>query len=86
MLEDLIGTRGANILDEKLNILGKVPIAELANTISSLGSVYAIVLDGIVDRDLAKAAERIKVRYLVAMDTKVSPNEANISIVTINDL
>ncbi len=86
MLEDLIGTRGANVLDDKMNILGKVPVAELANTISSLGNIYAIVFDGVVDRDIASAAGRAKARYVVAMDTKVSQNETGVSIVTISDL
>ena len=31
MLEELIGTRGAYLLDKKLNILGKVPVKEIKN-------------------------------------------------------
>ncbi|MDP2750860.1 MAG: DNA primase DnaG [Nanoarchaeota archaeon] len=85
MLEDLIGTRGANILDENLNVLGKVPVAELANTIGSLQNVHAVVFDGIVDRDIANSAGRAKVKYIVAMDTKVN-SDASINIVTISDL
>ncbi|PIN79733.1 hypothetical protein COV16_02655, partial [Candidatus Woesearchaeota archaeon CG10_big_fil_rev_8_21_14_0_10_34_8] len=48
MLEDLIGTRGAYILDAELNILGKVPSSELAATIKSLDNVHAVVFDGMV--------------------------------------
>ena len=36
LLEDLIGTKGAYILDEKLSVLGKVPISELSTTIKLL--------------------------------------------------
>lgn len=87
MLEDLIGTRGAYILDEKLNILGKVPISELATTIKSLSSgIYAIVLDGTIDRDLVLTAEKINVNYLVAMDSRIPANQTKVNILTGNDL
>nr|MCK4930153.1 DNA primase [Nanoarchaeota archaeon] len=72
MLEDLIGTRGAYILDPKLNILGKVPLSELQGTIKSLKSgIYAVVFDGVIDKDTLITAERAYVNFLVAMDTKV---------------
>jgi DNA primase len=70
MLEDLIGTRGAYVLDEKLNILGKVPLSELTPTIKSLQNVYAVVLDGNVDKELVQTAERVGTRFLVGMAVK----------------
>jgi len=87
MLENLVGTRGAHILDDKLNILGKVPISELQTTIKSLSSgVYAIVFDGSIDRDLVKTAERANIAFLVGMDLKIKPNETSIMLLTVNDL
>jgi DNA primase len=87
MLEDLIGTRGAYILDNKLNILGKVPISELITTLKSLSSgVYAIVFDGIIDKNLVNIAEKSNVKYLVAMDTRIRPSSTKINILTSNDL
>ncbi len=87
MLEDLIGTRGAYVLDPKLNILGKVPITELQTTIKSLNSgVHAIVFDGSIDRDLVRTAERTAVKYIVAMDSKIKPGDTRITILTSNDL
>ena len=71
MLEDLIGTKGAYILDAKLNILGKVPIPELTTTLKSLSSgVYAIVMDGAVDKDVVEAAERSNAKYLIGTEAK----------------
>ncbi len=87
MLENLIGTRGANIVDQKLSVLGKVPLSELQTTLKSLPSgVYAIVFDGIIDRDIVKLAERSNIRYLVAMDSRVKPTETKVEIVTATDL
>jgi len=86
MLEDLIGTRGAYLLDEKLSILGKVPISELATTIKSLSSgIYAIVFDGIINKPLLEIAEKVNISYLIAMDNKITSN-SKVSILTVNDL
>ena len=82
MLDDLIGTRGAYILDQDTNVLGKVPTSELSTTIQSLGSgIFAIILDGEVDSNLARTAERAKVKYLVAMGSKISGNPG-VSVLT----
>lgn len=87
MLESLIGTRGAHVLDEKLNILGKVPVSELQATITSLGKgIHAIVFDGVIDRDIAKTAERTGIKYLVGMDSKIKANETKVNILTVNEL
>lgn len=87
MLNDLIGTRGAYILDEKLNILGKVPISELATTVKSLSSgIYAIVFDGLIEKSLVEIAEKSRVKYLVAMNTKIQTSETRVNILTNEDL
>lgn len=85
MLEDLIGTRGAYILDPKLNILGKVPTIELASTLKSLKSVFAVVFDGTVTNDIINIAERTNIQYIVAMNSKVGPS-SKVDILTSNSL
>ena len=82
MLDDLMGTRGAFILDENLNILGKVPSIELATTIRSLNSVFAIVLDGEITSDIANMADKSGVKFLVAVNSKVKPADIKAQIVT----
>lgn len=86
MLNDLVGTRGAYVLDTKLNILGKVPTTELLTTIKSLGSgIYAVVFDGSVDKDIVDIAEQSKIQFLVAMDSKYQ-GSPRMNIVTAEDL
>ena len=82
LLDDLVGTRGAFILDEKLAILGKVPTSELGGTIRNLKNAYAVVFDGYVDRNLVLGAEKSNLKYLVAMDSRVRPGESNVKILT----
>jgi len=84
-LEDLIGTRGAYLLDKKLNILAKVPASELASTIRTMNSpIYAIVVDAIIDHSMAELAERNRIQFIVGMDSKVKA--ARTSILTVRDL
>jgi len=81
MLDSLIGTRGAFILDENLNILGKVPVTELITTLNSLKTgVFAVVMDGIITRDMTSIAERINVQYLIGKESKA--NSARVKVVT----
>ena len=82
LLDDLVGTRGAYILDEHMNILGKVPATELPTTIRSLKGINAIIFDGSVTKDLASLAERANVRVIVGMDSKIKPTETRVSFLT----
>ena len=85
LLEDLVGTNGACILNEKREVLGKVPISELSSTIKSLGSgIYAVILDGTVDGDLVQTAERAQVSHLVGMEAKAKSPRVN--IMTVDDI
>jgi DNA primase len=86
MLENLIGTRGAFILDDKMNVLGKVPTTELATTIKSLNTgIYAVVFDGIADETIANVAEGANIKHIVAMDSKVD-GPCRVNILTPDDL
>ncbi len=84
MLEDLIGTRGAYILDEELNILGKVPISELQTTLKSLNTVHAVIFDGVIEKDLLEVAEKANVNFLVGMDNKIK-TKTRINLMTVDD-
>tara|TARA_Y100000310_G_scaffold343359_1_gene450598 strand:+ start:6665 stop:7909 length:1245 start_codon:yes stop_codon:yes gene_type:complete len=87
MLDELFGTKGAYILDEANNILGKVPTSELSSTIRSLGEgTNAVILDGVVNLDLLKTAERSKVKYLVARESSVKPGESSVAVITKGEL
>lgn len=79
MLENLIGTRGAYLLDDKLNVLGKVPFSELASTLRSLNSgVYAVVFDGTADNTISDVAVKAGVKHIVAMTSRTNDSRLNI--------
>ena len=85
MLDDLIGTRGAYLLDQSLNILGKVPTSELIPSIKSLNSVFAVIFDGEIDNDLIDTADSANIKYLVAMDSRADVNDYRVEVLTNRD-
>ena len=86
LLDDLVGTKGAYILDERLNVLGKVPLSELQAAIRGLPSSYAIVLDGVVDRNTAYLGERANVKVMVGMASRVRPGETRVKVLSKEEL
>jgi DNA primase len=86
MLDDLVGTRGAYLLDEDTNVLGKVPTSELATTIKSLKSgINTVIFDGTIDLDLVKLSERVGIKNLVAMSSKIQ-RSMKVRLITKSDL
>ena len=82
VMEDLFGTRGASLFDENLNVLGKVPLSELESTIKSLnGGVYAMALDGVIDIDLVRLAERLNITHMVGTGSKIKET-SKVNIIT----
>src|SRR3989344_1594786 len=82
LLDDLVGTRGAYVLDENLAVLGKVPSTELQDTLRGIKGVSAVVFDGSIGKDLVISAERAGVKTLVAMDSKIKPTDTRLNLLT----
>lgn len=86
MMDELLGTRGAFILDENLNVLGRVPVSELESTLKSLNSgVYAVVMEGSCDKAIIESAEKARVKLLIAKDSEVK-NSRSVEVLVSADL
>ncbi len=75
----LVGTRAACIYDDGLNLLGRVPAKDIANSLSGIHA-HAIVLDGTVTRDLVEIAEVNGVKFLVGTERDKLPRTTVIVI------
>jgi DNA primase len=64
MSEELIGTKGALLLDKNLEKIRKVPLSQLSRTRAK--DVYAIVIDGTVNLSIIKSAEKLRCQHLAA--------------------
>jgi DNA primase len=73
--DDIMGSRAACILDDNLDVLGKVPVPELDSTLKSLGdegAAYAIVLDGDITGKTVSVAKRANISHVVGTKKKAS--------------
>jgi DNA primase len=79
LLEDLLGSHGAYVLDPQLKILGKVPGTELAGTIKALKTgMFAVVYDGQVDQDLLNTCEQNGIACVAAMSAAAKGNRTKV--------
>jgi DNA primase len=72
ILDELVGTRAACVLDEKGNMLGRVPVSEIENTIRSMENAHAVVFDGRVTNSIAYAAKSRGIKVLVGTEKEAS--------------
>jgi DNA primase len=87
MIEDLVGTNGACILNDKKEILGKVPISELELTLKNLGQgIYAVILDGVIEPTLVAIAEKADIQVIVGMEMKSKPASSRVALLTVDDI
>jgi DNA primase len=67
-IKELVGTRAACIFNDKYELLGRVPVSELENTLRTMEDPHAVIFDGKVDYRLNEVAKRKGVRFLVGME------------------
>jgi DNA primase len=68
ILTDLVGSRAACIFDSKNQLLGKVPVSELINTLRTIDNPHTIIFDGKVDQNLNSIAIEKGAKFLVGME------------------
>lgn len=67
MVDDLIGTRGAFLIDKNLEIIKKVSSSEIVSSINkSKKKIYVIVMDCTATSSVIRAAERAGCKHLIA--------------------
>ncbi len=65
IIENLKGTLEAVLLNDKLEILARVPVSELAEKLPDVKDVSTVVFDGIITQRLVDLAEDKGVKYLI---------------------
>jgi DNA primase len=78
VLEELVGSRAAVLLNSKLEVLGKVPVSELSSTIKNVPGIYAVVFDGDANDVIVDAAEKTNVSIIVGMDASARSQKLNV--------
>ena len=65
LVNEIVGTRGAFLVNDKFEIMGRIPYKEVEGSILNIENIYLIVLDGAVTDEIAKAAEESEVKYVI---------------------
>jgi DNA primase len=85
--DELVGTRGAFLLDDSLQVLGKVPLPELSSTLGEIeASIYALVLDGAIDKDLVSNARKSGIQLIIGKEIASDIGVTKIKLVLAENL
>jgi DNA primase len=63
-MDELIGTKGVVLLDDKLEVTKKIPLSQL--NYLKIKDIYAILIDGTATSTVVRAAEKIGCKHLIA--------------------
>lgn len=86
-MNELKGSKEAYLLDNQLNVLGKVPSKEISETMQDLGrSASNILIDGALTEKILEAAEGSRIRYLIGTKSNLKEKRSRVKILTIKDL
>lgn len=85
ILEELIGTRAACFLDGSMDVLGRVPVKEMFNTMKRLDA-EALIFDGNIDQKLVNRCSTNGIKYVIGMKVDRIRTPENVFVLTLQDL
>ncbi len=87
LMDEIVGTRAVYILNEKNEIVRKIPLSELSAVANDFSIIGAIVFDGKINQDIIDLALQKKTKYVVGTDYKESVKASpSLRILTLRDL
>jgi len=85
ILEELVGTRAACFLNGSMDVLGRVPVKEMFNTMKRLDA-EVLVFDGNIDQKLVNQCSTNGVKYVIGMKVGKIRTPENVFVLTLQDL
>jgi 5S rRNA maturation endonuclease (ribonuclease M5) len=82
--DEIVGDGAAVILDDALQILGRVPVKELDSVLEELDGAQAIVMDGKTSATIMRSAYKAGLKYIVA--SKKPTRSTAVKVYTVDDL
>ncbi|HLC67639.1 MAG TPA: DNA primase DnaG [archaeon] len=86
LLEELVGTRAAYLVDNNHQIISKLPISQLDEVINDFQSVYALVVDGKINQILVDMAKKKGISVLAGMGFKERVDEGALRLVILGNM
>ena len=83
-MKELAGTLSAKLLDANKNVIQKVAVRDLANTLKeSNGDVKSVVFDGVITQRMLDIAAEKNLEYLVGVKMgSIVKQPANVKVIT----
>lgn len=85
ILVELTGTRAAYFLNEGMEIIGKVPVREMFNTMKEIDADI-LIFDGSIDQKLLNFATQNGIKWVVGMTVERVRIPENVQIASLDDL
>lgn len=85
-VSEIIGTRGAYLLDDKMQLLGKVPISEMSSALAGVEKIGGLIVDGVITARLLEMLKYKPVRFVVGMKIVGAVDTKDIKLITPQDL
>ena len=82
--DEIVGDGAAVILDDALQILGRVPVKELDSVLEELDGAQAIVMDGKTSATIMRSAYKAGLKYIIA--SKKPTRSTAVKVYTVDDL
>ena len=82
--DEIVGDGAAVILDDALQILGRVPVKELDSVLEELDGAQAIVMDGKTSATIMRSAYKAGLKYIIA--SKKPTRSTAVQVYTVDDL
>ena len=86
MLDNLVGTRAAYMIDGDMQILTKVPMSEMSEVVDDFPNIFAIIFDGKINQYLVDIANKRKISYVVGIGFQERVRSAGTRLLTLKDL
>ncbi len=80
LINEIIGTRGAFLVNDKFEIMGKIPYKEVEASIMNIEKIFMLVLDGVVTEEIVHAAEEGEISYIIG--SKVSASSPSVKLLS----
>ncbi|MCL4398819.1 MAG: DNA primase DnaG [Candidatus Parvarchaeota archaeon] len=84
LVNDIIGTRGAFLINNKFEILGRIPYKGVEDAILNLENIYMLILDGLVTDEIAKAAEESEITYVIG--SRILASSSSVKLLSYDDV
>lgn len=83
LLEDLVGTRAAYLVDKNQEIITKIPLSELSEVVNDFNNVFALVVDSKINQILIDLAKKRGIEVVAGTCLKERIDADRIKVFTI---